>query len=88
MSWTVRFSSTAEKRFRKLDRDFQKRIAKEIVILSGLDDPIRHPQVKPLTGDLKKFCRLRVGDYRIIFSILKEKKLIAVVNLVPRGDAY
>ena len=44
--------------------------------------------MKPLTGQLKGFYRLRVGDFRVIFSILVDKKIIAVVNIVPRGDAY
>ncbi len=34
---------------------------------------------------LKGFYRLRVEDYRVIFSILTDEKIIAVVNIVPRG---
>jgi len=88
MIWTVRFSSSAEKNFRKLDEKIKKRILKEVFHLSEFENPVRYPQVKHLTGDLSKFCRLRVGQYRVIFSVLKKERIIAVVNIVPRKNAY
>lgn len=88
MSWTIRVSSNAEKYYRKLDRKLRKRIKNALVTLSQYEKPLEHPQVKPLTGNLKGFYRLRIGNYRIIFGLLEESKIIAVVNIFPRGDAY
>lgn len=88
MSWTVKLSSVSEKHFRKLDASLRKRLLKELQELAGFDHPIKHPQVRALTGDLKDYFRLRIGSYRVIFAVLNEKKIIAVVNIVPRGDAY
>ena len=88
MSWTVKLSSVSEKHFRKLDANFRKRLLKELRDLSELEHPAKHPKVRALTGDLKKYFRLRVGSYRVIFVVLNEKRIIAVVNIVPRGDAY
>ncbi len=88
MSWTVKLSSVSEKHFRKLDASLRKRLLKELRELAGFDHPIKHPQVRALTGDLKDYFRLRIGSYRVIFAVLNEKKIIAVVNIVPRGDAY
>ncbi len=88
MSWTVKLSSVSEKHFRKLDASLRKRLLKELRELAGFDHPIKHPQVRALTGDLKDYFRLRIGRYRVIFAVLNEKKIIAVVNIVPRGDAY
>ena len=88
MSWTVKFSSASEKHFRKQDTKLRRRLLKELRGLAEYEDPIKHPQVRALTGDLKNFCRLRIGGFRVIFALLKEEQIIAVVNIVPRGNAY
>jgi len=88
MSWTVKLSSVSEKHFRKFDANFRKRLLKELRDFSELEHPIKHPQVRALTGDLNKYFRLRVGCYRVIFALFHEEQIIAVVNIVPRGDAY
>jgi mRNA interferase RelE/StbE len=88
LSWTIKVSSHAERYFKKLDKKFRQRLRKELLALGDCENPMDHKDVKPLTGDLRGFYRLRVGGYRVIFCVLKEQKIIAVVNIVPRGDAY
>jgi len=88
MNWRIKFSTVAEKKYKKLDKNTKTRIKKALEELGVLENPIFHRQVKSLTGKLKGFYRLRVGDYRIIFSIIQEEKIIAVVNIAPRGKAY
>ena len=88
MSWTIKVSSRAEKYYKRLDKKTRKRFKKELMALAEYDNPVDHEQVRPLTGDLKGFYRLRIGDYRIVFSIIEETRTIAVVNIAPRGDVY
>ena len=88
MNWTIKASSRAEKYYKRLDEKTRKRIKKELIALSESDNPIDYKHVKPLTGDLKGFYRLRIGDYRIVFSIIEEIRTIAVVNIAPRGNVY
>jgi len=88
MSWTVKLSSVSEMHFRKLDANLRKRLLKDLRDLTELEHPIKHSQVRALTGDLKDYFRMRVGSYRVIFALLHEEQIIAVVNIVPRGDAY
>lgn len=88
MPWEIKLSSKAEKYYKKLDTVTRKRAKKALEEISPLDSPLDHEDVKPLTGDLRGFYRLRVGDYRIIFAILWETRTIAVVNFAPRGDVY
>ena len=87
MSWTIKVSSHAERYFKKLDKKLRQRLKKELLLLGDCENPLDHKDVKPLTGDLRGFYRLRIGEYRVIFSVVKEQKIIAVVNIVPRGDA-
>ena len=88
MSWSIRISSDAEKYFQKLDKKRRKRIKERLLTLSQQENPLENPQVKALTGELKEFYRLRIGNYRIIFALLAKEKIIVVVNIFPRGNAY
>jgi len=88
MSWSIKVSSIAEKYFKKLDKKRRRKIAEKLLVLSRQQNPLENAQVKALTGELKGFYRLRIGDYRIIFALLEEEKVIAVVNIFPRGNAY
>ena len=88
MSWSIRISSDAEKYFQKLDKKRRERIKERLLKLSKQENPLENPQVKALTGELKGFYRLRIGNYRIIFALLAKEEIIAVVNIFPRGNAY
>lgn len=88
MNWTIKFSSTAEKHYCKLDKKLKKRIKEKLMEMALLENPAEYSQVKQLTGELKDFYRLRIGDYRLIFSLIKEEKIIAVVNMAARGAIY
>lgn len=42
---------------------------------------------KPLTGPLKGYWRLRVGDYRVIYRIERQRLVVIVVKAGIRRDA-
>jgi len=88
MSWSIKVSSIAKKYFEKLDKKRRRKIKEKLLALSHQQNPLENLQVIALTGELKGFYRLRIGDYRIIFALLEEEKVIAVVNILPRGNAY
>ena len=88
MTWTVKISSRADHYYMRLDKDLRIRIKKELAELAEFNNPPEHQQVKHLTGEFKGFYRLRIGDYRLIFTLLEDIHTIAVVNISPRGDVY
>jgi addiction module RelE/StbE family toxin len=63
------------KAFRKLDNNVQDRIHKKI-IEKLIEDPYAG---RPLHGMLEGKCRLRVGDYRVVYEIDEYKKRIYLV---------
>ena len=87
-SWTIRVSSKAEKYFAKLGASTKSAIKTELTLLSSHENPLQHPDARPLVGPFKGMYRLRVGKYRVIFTMLATERIIAVVNIAPRGDAY
>ncbi len=42
--------------------------------------------IKKLEGE--PYCRLRVGNWRVIFDRLDTIRVIAIEKIKPRGDAY
>ena len=87
-SWTIRVSSKAEKYFTKLSKSTKDSIRAELTLLSAYENPLQHPDARPLLGPLKGMHRLRVGKYRVVFAVLEKERIIAVVNIAPRGDVY
>ena len=84
--YEIRFSGAAASYFSRLDKPTKRRIS------DALDQLAANPadtyfDVKPLTGRDGEY-RLRVGKYRIIYTLDDGVLLIFVVTISPRGDVY
>lgn len=87
MSYSVRFSSEADKDFARLDQTLRRRIVKRIELLSI--DPYDARISKQLKG-LERLRTSRVGAWRILFQVneVPSNNEIAVITIRPRGQAY
>lgn len=88
MSWKIDVKPAAEKQYLKLGKETRQRVKKALFQLELRDDPFSHPNVRPLTGQLKGDYRLRVGDWRILFTPDRDEQTIFVYAILPRGSAY
>ena len=88
MSWKIEVKPTAEKSYLKLDKKTRNRIRKALKELEQKENPFIHYNVKPLTGQLQGDYRLRVGDWRLLFTPGKNEKIIHIYAILPRGGAY
>lgn len=86
MAWQIRFSKTADKSLRKLDRSITSSILDELENVSKLRDP--RSRGKGLKHNLSGLWRYRVGDYRIICNIEDEVLVILVIDIAHRRDIY
>jgi mRNA interferase RelE/StbE len=83
--YRIEIEAEAEKALRRLPRNTAKRIRSKLLALAA--DPFaRHPNVKKLTG--WEGYRLRVGDWRALYTIDPANEIIAVMVIKPRGGAY
>ena len=78
----------AEDSFKKLDKSVQRRIAQKIDWLAEYADKVIHHPLKSLPDDLRGLCKIRVGDYRIIYWIYDNSKHIKIYDIEHRGKDY
>lgn len=78
--YKIVFEKKAAKFFSRQPKDQQKRLAASISNLPKGD-------TKQLKG-YKGFYRLRVGEYRVIYTIKHDELTIAILTIGNRGDAY
>jgi len=85
MTKPVLLSTRAQKEFKKLPNNVQKRIKKS---LNNLGSGLKRLDIKKLKGtdDKDDLYRLRVGDYRITY--LPEPDVIKVIRIDHRGKGY
>ena len=83
-SYGLAFRPAALRALRKLDRQIAERIKTATEALR--DDP-RPPGAKMLTGS-HGLWRIRVGDYRIVYTIDDQRNLVRVAAVGHRRDVY
>ncbi len=82
--WQVIITRKAERTLKRLPQDVVRRLSAAIDALA--DDP-RHAGSQKLVG-FDDLYRIRVGDWRIIYTIEDDKLLVLVLTVAPRGQAY
>lgn len=83
-NWTILFNRQPKKILRHLPKPIRERLRKEIDVLASNQHPVNS---KKLTG-FDELYRLRVGDWRIIYTIEDDQLIVLVIRIAPRGDAY
>lgn len=87
MSEPYRVEVTAPAR-RQLQR-LPSRVAPAIVAFVAGVLPVRPPRLsRPLTDELAGLRSARRGDYRVLFEIDEEARMISVFRIGHRSDVY
>ncbi len=81
--YRIELRPAAVRVLRKLDPPVARRVQAAIALLA--EDP-RPPASRPLRG--RPAWRVRVGDYRVIYTIEDDVLLVVVVTLGHRRDVY
>lgn len=83
--WAVSYTADALKTLTRMDRSVARRIRDKILALSA--DPLApNNNVKKLQG-VEGF-RLRVGDWRVIYTLEHSVLTVVVVKVGHRGSIY
>lgn len=84
MRYRVVFNAHAARAFRKLPQAVKERLRPAIDALA--DNP-RPFGVEKMSG-VKDTYRIRVGGYRVLYEIQRQRLVVLVVEIGPRGDVY
>ena len=84
MRYRIKLTQKALKQLARMPRNFRDSVMKAIKERLS-EDPYRF---KPLVCNWKGYFRMRVGDYRIIYSIEDETITVLVVRIDVRGNVY
>jgi mRNA interferase RelE/StbE len=83
--FSIEYSKAARKALKTMPRNTARLVMEKIEALAA--DPMApNNNVKKLTNH--PGYRLRVGDWRVVYTIHEQALLIAIVRIAPRGDVY
>jgi len=82
--YRIAFKSSAEKELLQLADDLLARIFPKIEALAQVPRPTGS---KKLRGS-KDLWRIRIGDYRVVYSIHDDQKEIHITRIAHRRNAY
>jgi len=83
MAYRIDYDTGVLRSIQRFPKDIQRRIVSRIGMLS--DNP-RPPGSIKLKGE--EAYRIRVGDYRIIYTIQDDRLIVLVIDVGHRGDVY
>ena len=81
----VEFSPNAIGDLNSIDRVIAQRIFNKIRWLS---ENFEHIVPETLTADFSGMCKLRVGNWRVIYTVSQKEKIIVVLMVGHRSDIY
>ena len=83
VSYKIKWDSRALKDLKKIDQKKVKSILKKVGELA------KNPLMgKPLKGEFQDYRRLRMGQYRVIYSVIKKIITIQILRVGSRGSVY
>lgn len=83
-AWQVLVEQRAGKHLARMDPVIRRRIAEAI---DGLTTDPELAGLKPLRG-MTHVLRIRVGDYRILYRVRHQARVVEVIDIDHRRDIY
>ncbi len=84
MTYTVKLTPAAQRDLDRLQGDPYRRVMRRLAALASAPRP---PGVEKLAG-LDNTYRIRVGDWRVIYSIKNKVLLVLVLKIGHRREVY
>lgn len=83
--YRVRLLDAASKGLAKADKPVARRIVDR---MEWLAENLTDTNLEALTGEFEGLFKLRVGDYRVVYELIHEEKLIMIHAIGHRRDIY
>ncbi|HID54737.1 MAG TPA: type II toxin-antitoxin system RelE/ParE family toxin [Anaerolineae bacterium] len=82
--WRIHIERQPQRALRRLPKTLGQRIDRAILELTNNPRPVHS---RKLVGFANMY-RIRVGDWRIIYTIQDKQLFILAIRIAPRGSAY
>jgi mRNA-degrading endonuclease RelE of RelBE toxin-antitoxin system len=86
--WTLGFGSKFRKSIEKIDKNLGGRILEAISELSEAPMTPRGDTIKPLEGNLRGLWRYRIGDRRIVYEPVPDRRRVRLLLFDTRDAVY
>lgn len=83
-SFEIEISRTAEKQLKKLPEQDQLRVVRAVLTLA--EEP--HPTGSRKLSGYDDVFRIRVGRYRVLYSVFESRLVIIILKVGHRKDVY
>lgn len=87
-SYRIEFKVSAEKELRALPKIVQMKILDAMSLLSANPFSALLPIKKMQGHSADNRFRLRIGNYRVVYEVIKDKVVIYIVRIGHRKDVY
>ena len=87
-TYTIEIGAKADTQLVRLDAAIGASVERKIIWLSQNAAAMLHRRLVGMPDDLSGLCKLRVGDYRILYWVYHEKKLIRIYRVQHRSEVY
>lgn len=84
-AFAVRLQPEAADQLRALDPKVRRQVREKLFWLGDHAEEIHH---LPLSRDLSGFCKRRVGNYRIVYQVVMDGRVLVVHRIGHRKDVY
>ncbi len=88
MPYQVEVGSKADGQLAGLDAVLGASVERKIQWLADNAAGMVHRRLVGMPEDLAGLCKLRVGDYRILYWIYPAKKLVRIYRIQHRSEVY
>lgn len=88
MAYRITVLPSAESDLAGFDPEVRKRILCRIVWLGENASQIIHHQLANMPDELAGLCRLRVGDYRVLYWLRRPQEVLKIYRIQHRSEVY
>jgi len=83
--YSVEITDDAEDDLARLDKQVAIRVVKR---LQWFEENFEHITPEPLSGPLADLYKFRVGNYRVLYDILREDQVLLIHRIRHRSEVY
>jgi len=88
MAYRIEVGPRASAQLSELDRTVGSAVERKIIWLAQNAAVMIHRRLVGMPDDLAGLCKLRVGDWRIIYWIYRAEKIVRIYRIQHRSEVY